>query len=64
MFELTAHGGDGLMIPCTPAVVLALGLAKGNVKQRGAMPCLGLLELDDILGELRPLRITWQVSRL
>jgi hypothetical protein len=64
VFELTARGGDGLMIPCTPAVALTLGLAKGDVKQRGAMPCLGLLGLDGILEELRPLRITWQVSRL
>jgi hypothetical protein len=63
VFELTAHGGEGLMIPCTPAVVLALTLARGGIKQRGAMPCIGLLDLDDILGELRPLRITWQVSR-
>jgi hypothetical protein len=27
------------------------------------MPCCGLLDLDDILSELRLLRITWQVSR-
>jgi hypothetical protein len=63
VFELTARGGDGLMIPCTPAIVLALKLAKGEMKQRGATPCAGLLDLDDILDELRPLRITWQVSR-
>jgi hypothetical protein len=63
VFELTAHGGDGLMIPCTPAIVLALKLARGDIKKRGAMPCVGLLDLDDILGELRPLRITWQVGQ-
>jgi hypothetical protein len=63
VFELTAHGGDGLFIPCTPAIVLALKLANGEMKRRGAMPCIGLLDLDEILGELRPLRITWQASR-
>jgi hypothetical protein len=63
VFELTARGGDGLTIPCTPAVVLALKVAKGEIKRRGATPCVGLLDLDDILGELRPLRISWQVSR-
>ena len=63
VFDLTARGGDGLMIPCTPAVVLALKLAAGEMKRRGAMPCLGLLELDDILDELRPLRIAWQANR-
>jgi hypothetical protein len=63
VFELTAHGGDGLFIPCTPAIVLALRLANGETKRRGATPCAGLLDLDAILGELCPLRITWQVSR-
>jgi saccharopine dehydrogenase-like NADP-dependent oxidoreductase len=63
VFDLTAKAGDGLMIPCTPAIVLALKLARGEMQQRGAMPCFGLLDLDDILGELRPLRVTWKVSR-
>jgi NAD(P)-dependent dehydrogenase (short-subunit alcohol dehydrogenase family) len=63
VFDLTARAGDGLMIPCTPAIVLAVKLAKGEIRERGAMPCFGLLDLDDILDELRPLRITWQVSR-
>jgi hypothetical protein len=63
VFDLTARAADGLMIPCTPAIVLALRLAKGEIAQRGAMPCLGLPDLDDILRELRELRITWQVSR-
>jgi saccharopine dehydrogenase-like NADP-dependent oxidoreductase len=63
VFDLTAHAGDGLMIPCTPAIVLTLKLARGEMQQRGAMPCFGLLGLDDILGELRPLRVTWEVSR-
>jgi hypothetical protein len=62
-FELTARAGDGLMIPCTPVIVLALKLARGEIRQRGAMPCCGLLDLDDILDELRPLRVTWQVNR-
>jgi saccharopine dehydrogenase-like NADP-dependent oxidoreductase len=62
-FDLTARAGDGLMIPCTPAIVLAVKLAKGEIGQRGAMPCCGLLDLHDILDELRPLRVTWEVSR-
>jgi NAD(P)-dependent dehydrogenase (short-subunit alcohol dehydrogenase family) len=62
-FDLTARAGDGLMIPCTPAIVLAVKLAKGEIVQRGAMPCCGLLHLGDILDELRPLRVTWEVSR-
>jgi hypothetical protein len=63
VFDLTARAGDGLMIPCTPAILLALKLAKGEINQRGAVPCIGLVGLDDILDELRPLRISWHVSR-
>jgi NAD(P)-dependent dehydrogenase (short-subunit alcohol dehydrogenase family) len=63
VFDLTARAGDGLWIPCTPAIVLALKLAKGDIGERGAMPCFGLADLDDILDELRPLRIDWGVSR-
>lgn len=61
-FDLTARAGDGLMIPCTPAIVLALKLAKGEIGERGAMPCVGLVKLDEILCELRTLRIAWNVS--
>lgn len=62
VFDLTARAGDGMMIPCTPAIVLAIGLAKGNISQRGATPCIGLVSLDDILRELGSLRITWNVT--
>jgi NAD(P)-dependent dehydrogenase (short-subunit alcohol dehydrogenase family) len=61
-FELTARAGDGLMIPCTPAIVLCLGLVAGTVTQRGAMPCMGLAALDDMLAELARLRINWEES--
>lgn len=61
-FDLTARAGDGLMIPCTPSVVLALQLAAGVGKQRGAMPCVGLVAIDDILRELAELRISWEVT--
>lgn len=61
-FDLTARAGDGLMIPCAPAIVLTLGLVNGQVTQRGAMPCFGLLELDEILREFSALRISWGVT--
>jgi hypothetical protein len=64
VFELTAKAGDGLMIPCIPAIVLALNLVKDNISRRGAVPCVGLVSLDDILRELHTLRITWNVSRI
>ena len=61
-FDLTARAGDGLMIPCTPAIVLALKLAAGTIDRRGAMPCMSLLTLDEVLHELAALRISWDVT--
>jgi len=63
VFEMTARAGDGAVIPCLPAVVLALKLARGETFQRGAMPCFGLVDLGDLLDELRPLRASVEVSR-
>ena len=63
VFELTARGGCGPMIPCLPAVVLVLKLARGQARWCGAMPCFGLVALDDLLSELTQLRVSWEVSR-
>jgi saccharopine dehydrogenase-like NADP-dependent oxidoreductase len=63
VFDLTARAADGLMIPCTPAIVLAMGLASDSIDRRGALPCVGLLDLDDLLRELSRFRIIWDVSR-
>jgi saccharopine dehydrogenase-like NADP-dependent oxidoreductase len=62
-FELMALSGDGPMIPCAPAIVIALGLARSEIAVRGAMPCVGLVALDALLDELKPLDIHWNVTR-
>lgn len=62
IFDLTARAGDGLMIPCIPAIVLTMRLARDEVAVRGAQACIGLIDLDAILDELKSLRITWDVS--
>lgn len=62
-FDLTARSGDGILIPCTPAIVAALKLARGELPQTGAMPCVGLLKLSDLLEELRVLDIQWGIRR-
>jgi hypothetical protein len=62
IFNLLAKNGDGPFIPCTPAIALVLKIVNGEVKDRGAMPCIGILNLDDILNELKPLNITWEVK--
>jgi hypothetical protein len=45
---LDAAEGDGPQVPVTPAVVLAQRLADGLVEARGALPCMGLLTLDQL----------------
>lgn len=45
---LSADDGDGPQVPVTPAVVLARRLADGTIDAKGAMPCMGLLALEQI----------------
>jgi saccharopine dehydrogenase-like NADP-dependent oxidoreductase len=59
-FELLAKGGDGLYIPCMPSILLAKKLARGEVHERGAMPCLGLITRDEYLDALKPFAIEWR----
>jgi len=56
-WELLAEHNDGPNIPCMAAVALARKLAAGTLPARGAMPCVGLLSLDDYLAELDGLAI-------
>lgn len=58
-FELTAKSGDGPFIPCMPAILLAKKLAKGELKDKGAMPCIGLITRDEYLNALSSLDIRW-----
>jgi saccharopine dehydrogenase-like NADP-dependent oxidoreductase len=56
-WELLAHDNHGPNIPCMAAVALARKLAAGDLEQRGAMPCLGLLSVEEYLAELEGLQI-------
>lgn len=57
-FFMIAGSGHGPYIPCTPAILLALGLANGRITARGAQPCLDLIDLDTYLAALQKLDIT------
>ena len=46
---LDADAGDGPQVPVTPAIMLARRLADGLVEAKGAMPCMGLLTLEQIV---------------
>jgi hypothetical protein len=54
-WHLVAGSGHGPYIPATPAVLVTKGLLDGSLRARGAMPCIGLLSLDDILTEIADL---------
>jgi hypothetical protein len=58
VWSLIARRGHGPYIPSLAAVILAKGLMAGTLKQRGAMPCLGLFTLADFLHEAADLDIT------
>jgi saccharopine dehydrogenase-like NADP-dependent oxidoreductase len=46
---LLARNNHGPQVPCFPAIALARKLLRDEVRTRGAMPCMGLLTLDEIL---------------
>lgn len=52
-WSLIAEGGDGPFVPAMPAAALVRKLARDEVSERGAMPCVGLLSVAEITGEAR-----------
>lgn len=46
---LLADQDHGPFIPCFPAIALARKLLRHEISARGAMPCMGLLTVDDII---------------
>ena len=61
-WELVAESHRGREIPCMGAVALLRRALSGRGPRAGAMPCLGLIGLDDYLHELRELPIEVRVS--
>lgn len=59
-FEIAARSGDGPYIPCMPSILLAQKLANRGVPQTGALPCIGLITLDEYLNALRDMDIEWE----
>ena len=55
-WSIVAEQGSGPQIPACPAAVVAKKLLRvpgyASLSARGAMPCLGMLSLDEILREL------------
>jgi hypothetical protein len=54
---IIARDGDGPYIPTVPAVVLAAKIISGTFSGTGAMPCVGMITLQEYLDELGHLKI-------
>jgi hypothetical protein len=54
---IIARDGDGPYIPAVPAVVLATKIISGTFTRTGAMPCVGMITLQEYLDELEHLKI-------
>lgn len=59
---LKAENNHGPEIPCTPAIILARKLARGEIKTGGATPCLGLISLDDFDQEIESFEVSWELD--
>jgi hypothetical protein len=57
-WHLVARSGHGPYVPAMPSVILAKRLLAGTLADRGAMPCLGLFTLADLLGQVADLDMT------
>lgn len=55
---IIARNGDGPHIPTIPAILLAERMSRGAFKQTGAMPCLGLVDLESCLEQLSDRAVT------
>ncbi len=55
---LEAAAGEGPEVPVTPALVLAQRLADRSLPTTGAMPCVGLLELEALTAALAPFAVS------
>ena len=61
-WNLIAENNHGPHIPCGAAIALARKLGSGAVLRNGAMPCMGLLTVEEFLGPLRDLSISEKVA--
>jgi hypothetical protein len=56
-WNLVARENHGPNIPCAPAIALANKIAAGSALPAGAMPCMGLLTVEEVLAPLKGLSI-------
>lgn len=49
---LIAKDNDGPQIPVVPAIILSKKIIKGELNTRGALPCVGMITLEEYMKEL------------
>jgi len=49
---IIAQDNDGPQIPCVPAIILSKKIIQGKLHASGAMPCVGMITLDEYMKEL------------
>lgn len=54
---IVAKNNDGPQIPCVPAIILARKILSGEWATSGAVPCMGLITLDEYMKELETFAI-------
>ena len=54
---LVARNDDGPAVPTLASTALIRKLARGEIAARGAMPCVGLLTLSDLVAQMDGLAI-------
>jgi Saccharopine dehydrogenase NADP binding domain len=62
IWSLVAESGDGPVIPTLPALAAIRAIADGRIKEVGARPCVGVLDLATIEREFAPYRITTEIA--
>ena len=58
---IIAKNNDGPEIPCVPAIILSKKLIRGELQTRGALPCVGIITLEEYMKELQGFAIKQHV---
>lgn len=59
---IIAKNNDGPQIPCIPAIILSKKIIYGELQTSGALPCVGMISVDEYMKELQGFSIQQQVS--
>jgi saccharopine dehydrogenase-like NADP-dependent oxidoreductase len=59
---LEAANNHGPEIPCTPAIILAKKILRGDLQQPGARPCLGLFSVEELMAELSGFEVRCRIT--